>query len=399
MENTNVNNGAENIIQKFFVRRPPCSKRLYQKFGKFIFIFLAFTFSLFIIFLFCGASNAAGNFESKKLADLNSAFRRQCGFLGGDGFYNIPFSEYKSLVIFGDTLTGTISGGRRELTGMPHNSAAMFYHSPGPDGTIRYGAQFFLEPPLCPLLENEDKNKYFWPLDGFLSNGKLYCFAAQIEVTKANDAFGFKECGNYIFKIDNPELPVKMWNKKNYKVEPAKFGKNSYLIWGSSVVKHEGYIYIYGVYSFKSSKSLVMARVEEPAFENYNAWEFYSNGRFVKNKMPSPLFDGISNEFSVIFDQVSGKFRIVYTLNSMGPYIVMRTSDTPVFTVNNPAEIIYSCPENGITKNIFTYSAKAVKALCNEKRLVVVYFTNSADVADPINNPDIYWPEFVEIKL
>mgnify|MGYP000968203273 CR=1 FL=1 len=389
---SHIINGAENIIQKFFVRRQAFS-------NNFLFIFLTFAFSLFMMFLFYGPSNAAGNFESKKLADLNSAFRRRSGFLGGDGFYNIPLSEYKSLVIFGDTLTGNIAGDRRELTGMPHNSPVMFYHRPGPDGAVKYGAQFFLEPPLCPFLENEDKNKYFWPLDGFVSGGNLYCFGAQVEMTKANDAFGFKECGNYIFKIDNPELPIKMWNKINFKVAPAKFGKNSYLIWGSSIVKYDGYIYIYGVYSFKSSKSLVMARVSEPAFEDFSAWEYYSNGRFVKNVMPSPLFEGIANEFSVIFDQNSKKFRIVYTLNSMGADIVMRVSDTPVFTIANMAEVIYRCPENGITKNIFTYSAKAVKALCNEKRLVVVYFTNSADVADPINNAGIYWPEFVEIKL
>lgn len=355
--------------------------------------------SILVMLPLCGPAFAADKYKAEKYSELNDAFRRRSGFLGGDGFYNIPLSKYKSLVIFGDTLTGKIAGGKREFAGMPHNSPAIFHHRPGMNGKMTYGAEFFIETPLCPFLENNEKNRYFWPLDGLLSNGKLYIFGAQVEMTKANDAFGFKECGNYIFSVDNPEFPIKMWNKKLLKATPAKFGKNSYLIWGSSVVRHDGYIYIYGVYSFKSTKSLVMARVAEQAFEDLSAWEYYSNGQFIKGVMPSPLFDGIANEFSVIFDQASGKFRIVYTLNSMGADIVMRVSDSPVFTSENKPEVIYRCPENGMTRNIFTYSAKAVKALCDDKRLVVVYFTNSFDVNDPINNATIYWPEFVEIKL
>ncbi len=361
-----------------------------------IILFFAFSFSL--ITLLCGPALSADKYKTRKYSELNDAFRRSSGFIGGDGFYNIPLSEYKTLVIFGDTLTGKIAGGRRELMGMPRNSPAIFYHRPGANGETFYGAEFFIEPPLCPFLENNEKNRYFWPLDGFLSNGKLYLFGAQVEATKANDAFGFKECGNYIFTVDNPEFSIKMWNKKLLKPTPAKFGKNSYLIWGSSIVKHDSYIYIYGVYSFKNIKSLVMARVEENAFEDFSAWEYYSNGQFAKNAMPSLLFDGIANEFSVIFNQVSAKFSIIYTLNSMGADIVMRVSDTPVFTSENKTEAIYRCPENGMTNNIFTYSAKAVKALCDDKRIVVVYFTNSFDVNDPINNSKIYWPEFVEIK-
>ncbi len=333
---------------------------------------------------------------SRSLDEMNSLFKRGEGFLGGDGFYTVSLSPERTLVIFGDTLTGSVEGGKRKIDGMPNNTIAMLYKN---TGNKNFGVRFFLDDKMAPFLKNSDPGRFFWPLDGILSGGRLYLFGAQIKKTSDSDAFGFKECGNHIFVIDNPDDPPRLWKKSILNVPHAKFSGKSYIIWGSSLLSKDGYIYIYGVYSDGVEKWLVTARAAEEGLCDFNSWEFYSGGGFHKKLPPSLLLKGISNEFSVLSLPSDASVRLIYTKNSMGADIVMRSSASPVFKEKDLARVIYSCPENGLTKNIFTYSAKAVKALCARGRIVLVYFSNSFDVSDPINDLRIYWPRFVEVLI
>ena len=333
---------------------------------------------------------------ARPIEELNSLFKTDSGFLGGDGFYNVRLSSDRTLIIFGDTLTGTVEGGKRKIAGMPNNTIALLYKKPGNE---KFGVEFFLDEKMAPFLKNSDPGRFFWPLDGILSGGKLYLFAAQIKKTSDSDVFGFKEAGNYIFVIDNPSDPPRSWRKSAIKIPHAKFSGKSYIIWGSALLSKDGYIYIYGVYSDGVEKRLVIARAAEGGLSDFNAWEFYSGGAFHEKAAPSALLKGIANEFSVVSLPGDDAFGLVYTLNSMGASIVMRTSASVIFKEESNARVVYRCPENGLTKNVFTYSAKAVKALCVRGRLTLVYFSNSFDASDPINDLRIYWPRFVEAVI
>lgn len=357
-------------------------------------------YSIFVILLFLrltlSFASAGENFAVSVRNDLNELFNAQTGFLGGDGFYAVPLGAGRTLVLFGDTIAGKIEGGKRKASKMANNSiAVMSGFSDFPESAR---VEFFLSDDLFPFFRPLGKDLYFWPLGGTMAGGRLYLFAALIERTAENDAFGFREAGNYLFTVENPfEAPAK-WKVSRSEVAPARFRKGSYLLFGSSVLSHEGFVYVYGVKCAGAKKSLVLARVAPGSIGDFGAWEFYGAGGFARGGDPLPLLAGVANEFSVTYDGDARKFRLIYTLDGMNSKIVMRSSDTPIFGPKNIRKTIYDCPEHGVTKNVFTYSAKAVGPLCGPGSLVVVYFSNSFDFWEPFNNPAIYRPKFVEIK-
>lgn len=359
---------------------------------------------LFMILVSCaGASYGAQNgslpsFSASPRRDLDRAFMGVPGFAGGDGFYSAAISRARFLVFFGDTVRGCVSGGKRVMKSFINNTVAMVSH----DGR-RVSVKPYLEDAFCPFWKPDvarqaGGNRFIWPLDASIDSGRLVAFGAEIEKTGGGGAFDFRESGNYVWTIEDSGAPLETWKKSAKKVPHARYGKERYLQWGSALLEHDGYFYIYGTYRDRSERRLVLARSRLGRLDDFSAWEFYDGGTFRSGAIPLPLMGGTPNEFSVV-RAAGGRFFMIFNPGSMDGRIRVKVSDTPVFTDQTPFADVYLCPEHGRTRNIFTYSAKAVKPLCSENSILAVYFANSFSLDDLVNEPWIYWPRFVEITI
>lgn len=335
-------------------------------------------------------------------------------YLGGDGFFTMDLGDGRILAIFGDTFIGNLEGLKRKLTRMVNNSCAIINLRPGSTAQVT-SVDYFIGQG-APLFPAPGENFFYWPLDGFVSNGVLCLFAALIEKT-GDQAFGFREAGNTLFLIKDFSSTPDKWKPQAVNVPWSRFSDKGYLMWGSSVTPSvssaANELLIYGVWCREGKKRMVLARTGSLDRADFSDWEFlqrestgelsWKGGKMFGNRglvSPTPLLDDISNEFSV---HRAGKrgYMLVTTPVGMSPHIEARFSDSGSFTEKSAASALrlYRCPEHGLTKNIFTYSAKAVKPLCTDDKAVLVYFSNSFDFWEPLRDLRLYWPRFLDLEL
>lgn len=133
-----------------------------------------------------------------------SFFPFHSGWLGADAAYSVPLDQKSSLWLLGDTFIGK----QRSSATMIHNSVAVRIC----DGDCRFTYWWSGMQSGKPdsFFKTEDSN-YYWPLDGFLYAGKLYCFLEQMHSTGAGGAFGFDYSGVRLATVANPKDPPDRW--------------------------------------------------------------------------------------------------------------------------------------------------------------------------------------------
>jgi hypothetical protein len=160
----------------------------------------------------------------------------------------------------------------------------------------------------------------------------------------------------------------------------------------------DGFIYIYG-YKDLSGRHLVVARVTEEGFLNFNEWTYF-NGENWSNDINDceGLLTGVSAELSVTHINTgvfAGKYMLVAMENTTSGNVVFSISDTP-YGAFREFTLIYNTTENEYLNGAFTYNAKLHPNLSNDGTLIISYNVNTTNI-NSLRNANIYYPRFISM--
>ncbi len=163
------------------------------------------------------------------------------------------------------------------------------------------------------------------------------------------------------------------------------------------------FLYIYGVReASKWNKQLLLARVKPEAVCRFDRWRFYSGGgQWTSDALrAAPVAEHLVNELSVERVLVGGRPRLVMVHSEamLGTHVMIRMADRPEGPWSEP-RIVYDVP--GVRRNnaYFTYAAKGHAHLSRPGELLVSYVINSTDFGVMVNDPEIYRPRFIRVRL
>jgi Domain of unknown function (DUF4185) len=333
--------------------------------------------------------------------ELDSLFQRESGWTGADGNFSVPLSKDVTLWLFGDTWIGEIIHGKRTNTTLINNSIAIQQGRERPK--FFYGAKPNGHP--AAFITPADQRGYFWPFQGIRTPDGLYVFLQQVENTRgaAGGAFNFRMVSTWLAHVPNPDDPPPTWHIAQQPLPFADFTSQGSLMFGCSLLRDGDFIYTYGMDSRatngKPQSALVVARVPESKFTNWNEWRFYRDGAWQPDpKKLSPLCPGFPTEFSISRLPGLDKYAAVYMGGPISGKIQLRLAPTPAGPWEEPV-LIYQCPEQMWPEKIFCYSAKAHPELAGPDELIITYAANSFEVGNVLNDPRLYWPRFVRLRL
>jgi len=334
-----------------------------------------------------------------KRPDIEAMFNfkgeRNCKntWCGGDGVYSIPLTSTKVLWVFGDTFWGNIKNRKRvnckflnNTIGIMINQKMQFYKG-------LYNKNFFFI--------NTGKS-WLWPLHGKVINNTLFLFFIEIVRLKniKSNPFAFKVCGNYIAEIKNFKFHPYLWEISYIKNPFSKFAKQDSIIWGSYILEHKNFYYIYGIKESNSKKHLIISRISKKSyFLNFENWQVFTKRGFVPafTNFPAPVATNIANEFSIEYNHFLKKFVLVYSEPALSNKINAIFSLTP-YGPFLKVHTLYHIPKNP-NPDIFYYSGKSHFWMANKNNLIISYIDNSVNFSDFAKDSSLYFPKFIEVKF
>lgn len=163
------------------------------------------------------------------------------------------------------------------------------------------------------------------------------------------------------------------------------------------LVHQDGYIYVYGYKDNSSGRHLVVARVEEEHFENFNQWTYFDGLTWSKDiNKAKPLINGVSPELSVTYIPNginSGKYMLVVMENTTSGKISISYSDTPEGPWTD-YETVYLTSKIRELPGGYSYNAKMHPHLSEEGKYLVSYNVNTTGLT-VMTNARIYHPRFI----
>jgi hypothetical protein len=331
----------------------------------------------------------------------NDRFRGQDGWIGGDAVYSAEFGEQGILWLFGDTLFGKVSEGRRTGAVMVNNSVGIL-----PNGVkaapIRFVSGKSPDETRRAVFVPADGRGWFWPQAAIFSEHRLFVFLAQIQKTDQPGAFGFEQIGQWLGVVDNPADDPAAWRLKPRRLPFCEFGRVGERSWGSALLADGEYVYVYGVDDRRKelgSRQLLVARAPVKKLPDFEHWQFLSGSDWLSEAGDaSASLGGLATEFSVSRLPKRSDYILVYTENGLGDEIAGRTSMTPFGPWSEPARL-YKCPEMAGDRGVFCYSAKAHAWAANDDGLLISYCVNSWEFSRLFADSDVYRPQFIRVGL
>lgn len=309
--------------------------------------------------------------------EFEDNFNRDNGWTGADGTYSIPMGEDLTLWLFSDTFFGPIVEGRRDGFEMVNNSLA-----------IQRGEEVeFLQ---APTFRPPDKVGWFWMMDATY-NGEFEVLLGQF-AKDGGGIFGFKQVGTWYarFALDYPRNRAKVLEYK--KLPHFRSRKDELVAWGSAIYDDPVWTYIFGTHDVGPVRNYVVARVPRGRMRELGAWRFYDGKGWTKDVWAvKSLFEGASNESSVHRTQDGGFFCVGSRHEPFGSKIVGRYAPS-MFGPWSEEMILHTAPE--VKDKLFSYNAKAHPELSHSGRLLISYNLNTTDLAQVVNDSDIYRPRF-----
>ncbi len=343
---------------------------------------------------------------ARTLPEWNTTFRSaNPQWRGADASYSIPLAEDRTLCLFGDTWIVKPDAPSRSGARMIRNSL----------GVQRVGAEETSPPeyhwsvdagvavePLRPVTGPG----WLWPLSGLRRDGHLVLFMSQL--IASDKGLGFESAGNIVVVIDNPDAPSGSWNSRQYSVPFFNHTAHGDLVFGLANVAlpDSNEIVVYGVREDWrrgfGGRELIAAKTERGALVggNFSPWRFYDGHDWTENiDSAEGLFDEAASEMSVHYDTSRNRYIAVYTHFGMSDEILLRHATSPIGPWSAPA-IVYRCPDVKRSEYYFCYAAKAHPELTHDaSKMIVTYATNSSEFSDHVNDPELYWPQFIEVDL
>lgn len=328
----------------------------------------------------------------------NAKFDGKKGWIGGDVAYSVAIGPRRVVWLFGDTFLGTAQDGQRHQAVMVNNTVAV-QDGHGPDAAIRFvhgkdTSKAFITP-----VDGKDKS-WFWPQDAVAMGGRLFIFLSQMERTKDTGVFNFKHLGTWLAVVENPEDDPAAWRVKQHQLPFVAPGEGR--SWGSALLADGGRLYVFG---WKKNgkgmghRELTVARAPAEKLDDFAAWRFRtSDGWSEKAAEAAGLADGVGVEFTVSRRPGGKGFVLVSSENGLSGRILGRFSDAPEGPWSAPV-LLYTCPEMGKDKGLFTYEGKFHLWASTENELLISYCVNAWDFARLMRDEAVYRPKFVRVKL
>jgi hypothetical protein len=325
--------------------------------------------------------------------ELDALFQRTNGWIGADAAYSIPLDRRATLWLFGDTLVGEVRDGKRRNAKMINNSIALQPSGGAPQFFYRTNSR---GEPAAVFTPPDSTNSFFWPWDGIRTRRGLFLFLMQVRHTDDKSVWGFQVFSAGLAFVSNPDAPPASWEITVTREPWADFSRKPATAYGWSVVKNQNFLYVYGTAS--NARGATLARVPEEALDDFQQWRFYSDGQWREDpRGASAIFSDTPPEGTVRWVPGLGRFAAVYSPDIYGD-VVLRVSDAPVGPWSE-RRVIYHCPEMNQSKAFYCYAGKAHPELGGPGELIVTYAVNSNNFFDLFNDPALYWPRFLRLKI
>lgn len=334
--------------------------------------------------------------------ELTAKFRRTDGWVGGDGAFSVPLGDGRAVWLFSDTWIGRVRDGKRKEVTMVNNTVGV-QEGMGADLKLTFAVQKGANGKPVAIFTPPDKESWFWQFAGHAADDKLHVFLPRFEKASGPAAFGFKALDVWLGTVEKPSADPLKWQPKYVEMPFAALTGERKWAFGSSVLTVGDHAYVYG-YAEQSGKpfparKLLTARVPKDKLADFKEWRFLADGEWKKDaKDATPQFDKLAAEFSVSYLPGLKRYAAVYTEHGLSDRVVGRFATSPDGPWSDPV-LLYTCPEMGKRKGVFSYAAKAHPHLATGNELVISYVVNAFELGPVINDAGLYWPLFVRVRL
>jgi hypothetical protein len=264
---------------------------------------------------------------------------------------------------------------------------------------------------------------WFWPMDGFTHNGRLYLALMQMHSTGSGGAFGFAYSGSQLASITNYTAPPSQWI-----ITYQQLNTGGSAVPGISIVANQGpggnpnpldpqgASYAYFFTGVGSTPYLALLRIpltdlNSLARPGNSDWQYLNTSgswetwQDTATSLPGDNAAVISpgaTEMTVRYHSSTNQWIAVYPqgLNSQAYYSIS-ASMTGGW---GGQEQLYSYPEMqpgnaNYTPNVFCYAAKEHVEFETAGQLFFTYACNSTVESDVTNNMNLYHPVVVTQSL
>ncbi len=344
------------------------------------------------------ALNAAA-WSAEPAADWNAKFEGKEGWIGGDGACSIVLDRERVLWLFADTILGSVKDGRRVNAVMVNNTLGV--QSLGKsDAPIRFVRGKTDDGKPAAFFVPSDGKGYFWPQAGARAGARLTVLLAHIEKTSGKGAFAFRQIGEQLAVVENPDDEPEKWRIKQHQLPFVTFEPDHERSWGAAALQEGEHVYVYGFEQRGKrlgKRQLILARVPVKTVEDFSTWRFRTaTGWSEKTDDSASLAPGLGTEFSVLARPEGGGYILVYTENGLSDRIVARLAAQPEGPWSEPI-LLYRCPEMAKDRGVFSYAARAHPWATNGKELLVSYCVNAWEFGRLFQDEAVYRPRFVRV--
>jgi hypothetical protein len=326
-------------------------------------------------------------------------------WMGADAAYSIPLDQSSTVWLFGDTFVGK----QREARTMIHNSIAI-RRCRGSNCRATYwwsgmraghNSSFFKTP----------ETDYYWPLDGFVHQRKLYVFLEQMRATPEGGAFGFDYSRIVLATVSNP------WaNPHDWQISYQTISMGSLVVPGIATAipskqSNTEYVSVFTLFRPSEAKpfcGLLRLPLSDLAAASDSAnWQYLAAGSkwltWKRSTSPPdalPLLDGNITEMSVVFHSATAPWIAVYptpgfvsntaSYRTAGDLSGPWTTSRPLF---NYPEMQRGDPR--YTAHVFCYAAKEHSELETAGEMAFTYACNSTYEPEILKDMRLYHPVLV----
>ncbi|MDW7679098.1 MAG: DUF4185 domain-containing protein [bacterium] len=341
-----------------------------------------------------------------EMEEFEKPFREnEQGWLGSDCAFSLPLTDERVLWLFGDTFVAASKSKdslNREQSKIINSSIAIQKKRIiTSKGALRFFWNMQKDQPQS-FFQNHKLAGFLWPLSAALVNGKIYVFAVRIVQTDIQSAFGFKQIGNEILCIENPDDTPAAWRIRVSYLPFAETGVS----FGAYARLYPPYLYLYGYRKetddWQGPLNLIIARVTMDGstdVADYKSWEYLNGENMTWSKDAKrlrPVVRHSRSELSVTYLEALKRYVFVANHWKAPHPILIRLSETPFGPFSEP-RTIYCCPETEWDPDYFCYAAKAHPQMVTAKNeLVISYMVNSKTLHKCVRDMRIYYPRFIK---
>ncbi len=330
-------------------------------------------------------------------------FKSELGWLGSDCAYSISLGDDRILWLYDDTFIGRIKEGKRADVLMVRNSIAVQKGLKPETSQVRFIWGRLGEKQPSDFVKPPDGIGWFWFGHGLVFSGKLWLFLWQFVPSDAPSPFNFALKGSWLAKVENFKDEPERWRFEFSRIPFFLQTRNRTICFGNAVLSEGGWIFVYGVNEDKShtplKRGLVVARIPSGRLDDFGAWRFYSDGRWVGDWQRAETFGhDLGFEFTVSFVPSLELYALVYSPADLSPVLKIRWSNLPFSDWSEPVTA-YECPQRDWHPTVFCYAGKAHPNLSKANELLVSYASNSSKFDLLLEDARLYFPHFARLKF